>query len=86
MVRGDMADSFHMVGGEPLVRIIIMKVRNPLIGLAAEFSEIMSRCRTGCQCQVDRHARFVKSLGYYHRDIMDSGNMSQCLERGCLAV
>ena len=43
MVRGDVADSFHVVGGEPLVRVVIVKVRDPLVWLAAEFSEVMSR-------------------------------------------
>ena len=86
MVRGDVADSFHVVGGEPLVRVVIVKVRDPLVWLAAEFSEVMSRRRAGCQRQIDGHACLIKALGHRHRNVVDACDVSQCLERGRLTV
>ena len=86
MVRGDVADSFHMVGGEPLVRVVIVKIRDPLVWLAAKFSEVMSRCRAGCQRQIDGHACLIKALGHHHRNVVDAGDVSQCLEWGRFTV
>ena len=86
MVRGDVADSFHIVGGKPLVRIKIVKVRNPLIRLTAKFPEVMSRCRTGRQRKINWNPRRIKPLGCHHRNIVDTRDMSQRLERGRLTV
>ena len=86
MVRGDVADSFHIVGGKPLVRIKIVKVRNPLIRLTAKFSEVMSRCCARRQRKINWNPRRIKPLGCHHRNIVDTGDMSQRLERGRLTV
>jgi len=86
MVGSDMTDPFHMVGGKPLVRIIIVQIRNPLIRFAPEFSEIMAGRRAGCQRQIDRNACRIKSLGYRHGNIVDTRDMTECLERRRLTV
>ena len=86
MVRRDMADAFHMELLKPLRGIIIMKIRNSLIGLAAEFSQIMSHRCTGRQCHIDRHTGVIKTAGYGHRHVVYTGDMTQGLKRGRLAV
>ena len=42
VIGRDMADALHLIGHEPLVGIVIVKVRDPFIGLAAKFPQIMA--------------------------------------------
>ena len=80
MVRRDMADIFHMISVKPLGRVVIMKIGNPLVGLAAEFSQVMTGGRSGSQGQIDGHSRLLQSPGHRHRHVMNAGDMLQRLK------
>ena len=79
-----MADVLHMVIVEPLVRIIIVKIRHPLIGLAAKFSQIMACRRAACEGQVDGNACSVKPSGHGH--MVDTCDVLKGAKRGNLCI
>ena len=63
-----------------------MKIWHTLIRFTAKFTQIMPRRRTGCQCQINRRPGIIQPSRYCHCHIVDSGDMSQRLERGSLTV
>ena len=81
-----MTDVFHRMVVKPLVCIIVMKIRNPLIRLAAEFAEIMSRSRARGQRQIDRNSRRIKPACHRHRDIMHTRDVFQRPKRRHLRI
>ena len=56
VVGGHMADIRHPPAAEPLVRVIVVQIRHPLSGVAAEFADVVADGAAGHQGQVQGYA------------------------------
>ena len=65
-----MTDPFHVMFAKPLVCIVIVKIGNTFIGLAAELSEVVSCCRPGGEGEVNGDTGLIKPAGHGHCDIV----------------
>ena len=77
-----MTDGFKAPLGEPLIRIVVVEIGDAFAGLAAEFSNVVSRRCAGEQRQVYAPACGVIGPHNAHGDMMDSRDVFQCAERG----
>ena len=62
---------------EPQVRIVIVKVRHPLTGAAAELADVVPRGGAGHQRHIHRRTAPVQGAGGGDGDMVDAGDMLQ---------
>ena len=86
MVGRDMADVLHVMACEPFIRIVIVKIGDALVGLAAEFPQVVAGRRAGGQRHVDGHSRPIKPPCDGQRHVVDAGDVLQRAESGDLSV
>ena len=84
VVGRDVADPLHPPLQQPLVRVVVVEIGDPLPGPAAELSDVVGRRRTGDQSQVHLHPGLPEAPGRRHGDVVDPGDVSQGAEGGNL--
>ena len=77
VVGGDVADVGHPPAAEPQVCVIVMEIRHPLAGAAAELADVVPRGGAGHQRHVHRRAAPVQGAGGGDGDMVDTGDMLQ---------
>ena len=70
--------------GEPLVRVIVVEVGDPLTGFAAEFADIVAQGGAGDQPQVNEAPSGLEGTGHGHGHVVDTGNVMQSFKGGYL--
>ena len=86
MIGRNVACVFHAVSVEPLIRIIIMKIRHSLIGLTPELAQVVACCSSAGQSQVNGHACLIKAPGHRHGHIVNPRDVLQSPERSHFRV
>ncbi len=84
VVGGDMADALHPAGKQPLVGVVVVKVRHPFPWPAAEFPHVVGGGGAGDEGQIHLHPRVPQPAGGRHGDIVDTGDVAQGAEGGYL--
>ena len=82
MVACDMRDAGQTHAQQQFICIVVMQMRYSryLLFPAPELADIMSCSRRGHHRQIDGNIVNAKLPRHMHRDIMDAGNMTQCIE------
>ena len=83
MIRCDMCDNRQFVPVQTVIGIVIVQIRDAVFLMfpAAVFANVMGGCRSGYQSQIDRNPGIVKLSGCIHGNIVNSADMSECIER-----